>query len=167
MNTFRKIYLGCLVCTFLYTIIRSYLNVLDEPTTFEETEVKYHSTFPSITICPKQRKQDDYKTFSDLVKAIDNFKERTFATFGIDGLGVQRKEWDLKNSSVLQMEFNQTLDSVWTTSAIVQPDFTTRLTPCVTLNIPFIKPPKQGRNKVSLSRWRKKLLFCEWHSHEQ
>ena len=149
MATSRKIFRAFLICTFMFTIIRSYINVLNEPTAFEETEKRYHATFPSITICPRQWEKDTHKAFDGLMKAIENLKARTYATFGIDGLGIERKEFDLRNSAVLQNEFNQSLDSVWTTSAIVQPDYGTYLTPCITLNVPFIKPPKQGTNYVS------------------
>ena len=149
MATSRKIYRALLICTFMFTIIRSYLKVLDEPTTFKEIEKRYYSTFPSVTICPRQWKKDTLKTFDDMNKAIENLKARTFATFGIDGLGIERKDFDLKNSAVLQNEFDQTLDAVWTTSAIMQPDYGLYLTPCITLNVPFIKPPRQGTNYVS------------------
>ena len=72
MNTFKKLYISCLLVFLLFTIIDSFLNFLEEHTYFEET-VGSEASFPSLTICRRQWKTDNFITFLDLMEEIRGF----------------------------------------------------------------------------------------------
>ena len=72
MNTFKKLYFSCLLVALLYTITTSYLFILEEATSFEES-VAFEASFPSLTICRRQWKVDNLTTFLDLMEEIRRF----------------------------------------------------------------------------------------------
>ena len=72
MNKVKALYMSCLFAWFLYEVITSYMNVLEEPTSFEENEKEF-PTFPSVTICPREESLDNFTTFNDVMKAINLF----------------------------------------------------------------------------------------------
>ena len=69
MNTFKKLYISCLLVFLLFTIIDSFLNFLEEHTYFEET-VGSEASFPSFTICRRQFWADNFTTFLDVMEEI-------------------------------------------------------------------------------------------------
>ena len=150
MTTISKcINVVILTSLFLYYIINSYLTKLSEPTTFEEVEKTHCATFPSLTVCPRNWGQDDFKTFDDVLVAIDAFKAKTQAWLGQEGIGVPQVLKDLKNESMLFEDFNTSLDYVWESSAIMQPQAFNPIIPCLTINVPpNLKSPEQGINYI-------------------
>ena len=72
MNTSKKLYILCLLVALLYSIITSYLNILEESTSFEET-VGFEASFPSLTICRRQWWAEKLITFLDLMEEIRGF----------------------------------------------------------------------------------------------
>ena len=72
MNTFKKLYISCLLVALLYSIITSYLFILEEPTSFEEN-VAFEASFPSLTICRRELWADNLITFLDLMEEIRGF----------------------------------------------------------------------------------------------
>ena len=79
MNTFKKLYISCLLVFLLFTIIDSFLNFLEEHTYFEET-VGSEASFPSLTICRRQWEIDDLNTFLDAMQEIREFHRLVEAT---------------------------------------------------------------------------------------
>ena len=149
---FRNVYLNVLIIAFIYGVIRSFLNVLEEPTTFEETPRAYNATFPSLTICIRDGSPDNFTTFLDVEKYInDFFVEKVDGFIKMYGLGVKTHIIDLKNSSVVEQKFASDLDYVWEISATLSPFRANPITPCITLNIPHFDPPLQGLYYVALN----------------
>ena len=72
MNISKKLYISCLVVALLYSSITSFLIVLEEPTSFEET-VGFEASFPSLTICRRQWRADNFITFLDVMEEIRGF----------------------------------------------------------------------------------------------
>ena len=72
MNISKKLYISCLLVALLYSIITSYLNILEESTSFEET-VGFEASFPSLTICRRQWRADNFITFLDVMEEIRGF----------------------------------------------------------------------------------------------
>ena len=152
MTTVSKfINIAILTSLFLFFIINSYLTKLSEPTTFEEVEKTNCATFPSLTVCPRNWGQDNFKTFDDVLIAIDAFKAKTQAWLGQEGIGVPQVLKNLKNESMLSEDFNSSLDYVWESSAIMQPQAFNPIIPYVTLNVPpNLKSPQQGINYIKV-----------------
>ena len=146
----RNMYVSLLIAFMIYSIFKSYLSLLDEPTTFETTEIDDSATIPSLTICPRQYKPDEFTTFEDIIEAIEETKNGTF--YGLikrEGKGVVTQEWHLDDPEVLKLEFNKTIDEVWNYAAIVEPTFASSIVICATLNVPISKAPRQGYYIVS------------------
>ena len=80
MNTSKKLYILCLLAAFWYSIITSYLFILEEPTSFGETEIAFAASFPSLTICRRQWETDDLITFLDAMQEIRKFHRMVEAT---------------------------------------------------------------------------------------
>ena len=146
----RKVYLSILLCSLTYFIFRSYLNLLSEPTIFEEIQVENEATFPSLTICARKMDnfQDNFTDFNDVMEALRELKQNGFnARFEHVGKGVEKEILSLKNQSILASKFNTSLEEVWNFGVVVQPwaPPPKQLIFCVTLNVPTIlKAPKQG-----------------------
>ena len=79
--TLRRISNLVLYGTLAYAIFQSYLRLQEEPTTFEATFLEDAAIFPSLTICPTQRHVDNFTTFEEVVKALEDIKSNvtTFA----------------------------------------------------------------------------------------
>ena len=91
MKHSRKVYLSILIIAFLYSILRSYMNVLEENTTIEETKRAYNASFPSFTFCVADGEADNLTTFEELDREIHKFFEDKISAFlWIYGLGVQQ-----------------------------------------------------------------------------
>ena len=125
----------------------SYLHVLKEPTAFEEIEREYYAIFPSVTLCKRTFEMDTMKTFADVSKAIEEFHERVWLLFSYDETKIRFE--DLKNGYLLEKELDSTLKEVWEFSGIVQPEAVNAIIPCITINIPYVNPPKKGSFVVS------------------
>ena len=86
----NKLYIFVLIIILTYTTFRSYFNVLKEPTSFEESNLKYSASFPSVTYCLRLNAKDDYTTFNDLKKDVEQFKEFFKSDYKIYGKGVNQ-----------------------------------------------------------------------------
>ena len=148
MSHLRKLYMCCLFGWFLFEVIISYMNVLEEHTSYEENEKEFYATFPSVTICPREEKLDNFTTFDDVMEAIELFDKKINAWFNIEGISVERQKFDLRNQDELAKGFNTTLEETWKTSAVIQYDYQNAIIPCVTLNVPF-GPVRKGILNVS------------------
>ena len=146
----KNTYIAILCLAFLYSVLMSYLNLLDEPTTFEETVLTHIASLPSLTFCQRQWSHDDFEKMEDIMDAIQSTKENHYvARFSLFGKGVDFKSFDLKNSTELSVELNTTFDEVWSHGAHMQYDWPNCLVICTTLNLPFLKsPPNQGLYQV-------------------
>ena len=147
MNKVKALYMSCLFAWFLYEVITSYMNVLEEATSFEENEKEF-ATFPSVTVCPREESLDNFTTFDDVMKAINLFDKSINAWFSIEGINVVRERFDLRNQEELFKGFNASLEETWKTSAVIQYDYQNAIIPCVTLNVPF-GPVQKGILNVS------------------
>ena len=90
MKHSRKVYLSILIIAFLYSIIRSYMNVLEENTTIEETKRAYNASFPSFTFCVADGEADNLTSLKELDQEIHKFFEDKISAFlTIYGLGLK------------------------------------------------------------------------------
>ena len=88
MNHGRKAYLSILIVGFMYSIVRSYMNVLEEHTTVEETKRSYNASFPSFTFCVADGHYD-LTTIAEVDREIRKFFEEKVSAFLLFyGLGV-------------------------------------------------------------------------------
>ena len=142
----KNTYVAILCLAFLYSIIRSYLNVLEEPTTFEETIDYTVTSLPSITFCNRQWTKDNFTTFEDVLKAIEETKKNHWVRVYHIGKGLKDGFYHvLTNATVLQTQLNLTYDEVWNFTPHMQFAWPKCLIICTTLNLPFIQsPPVQG-----------------------
>ena len=69
----RKLYVLTLIAVFSYSIITSYMKVLQEPTAFNEVELENYATFPSMTICERPLVKDSFHNFTEVNLSIQNF----------------------------------------------------------------------------------------------
>ena len=153
-----------MIVAFLSAILMSFLQMLKQQTTFEEKTIKNYGTFPSLTICeqPCSCKIDKYKTFDDIMDAIEESKPNVMAS-----IRYLQNDYDLKNHSVLKEKFGTTYDDTWSHSAtIFQDEFATIIT-CTTLNLDFItKPDNLGAFWLNLTltgRYSKSGFYLEKH----
>ena len=124
--------------------------MLKEPSTFETSEVDNAAAIPSLTICPRQYKLDEFTKIEDVMEEIKETKKGTFeGLIKREGKGTKKESWSLTNTSVLSNVFNKTLEDIWTFSAIIEPTFQNSIIVCATLNVPIIDPPTQGYYIVS------------------
>ena len=90
MEHSRKVYFGILLVAFLYSISRSYMNVLEEHTTIEETKRAHNATFPSFTFCVADGEADNLTSLKELDQEIHKFFEDKISAFlTIYGLGLK------------------------------------------------------------------------------
>ena len=68
MISVKTLYVLCLFFVFSYSITKSVLHFLEEPTSFEENELEYSSTFPSLTLCFRQFEPDNFSTFQEIMQ---------------------------------------------------------------------------------------------------
>lgn len=91
MKNLKRLYVLSLTILLCYNLTLSLHRVLvEEPTTFEETELKFVASFPSVTFCLRNDDLDDFQNFSDINVAIDRFKEQFQAHIMINGKGVKK-----------------------------------------------------------------------------
>ena len=88
MKISKKLYISCLVVALLYSIITSYLFILEEPTSFEET-VAFEASFPSLTICKRQWWADNFITFLDVMEEIRGFHHLVEAQLRYEGIHIE------------------------------------------------------------------------------
>ena len=159
MISVKTLYVICLFFVFSYSITKSVLHFLEEPTSFEENELEYSSTFPSLTLCFRQFEPDNFSTFKEIMQKIEDIETEGYVQGFLlnTGKGVKRSFLDLRNKSAVQKEFNTQFDDIWVYSAIVQDEITHSIIICVTLNLPFIESPKQGGYVVSKNFEKKKF----------
>ena len=145
----RKVYICLLISVFLYSIVISFLNVLEEPTTFEEIEIENYATLPSGTFCRRSEKMDTLKTFDDVVNEVNNFSSIVFASFSKND---KEALFTTINQDYGILEaLNTTFEDFWEVSAIIQPEKVDSIIPCITVNFPRIPQPERGSYEVSIS----------------
>ena len=136
----RQLFTFVLFCLFLYSVTKSLLYVLEEPTTREWSIDDKFVAMPSITFCPRQWVPDDFKTFEDVMEAIGNEKKfgRSHASLRYVGKGLPSlRVWLNDTSDIKLMIKNKDLDEIWTYSATIQPDQSNAMIKCTTLNLHF------------------------------
>ena len=89
MNISKKLYISCLLVALLYSVITSYLFILEEPTSFDETEIAFEASFPSLTICRRQWCVDNLITFLDLMEEIRGFHRLVEAQLRYEGIHIE------------------------------------------------------------------------------
>ena len=91
MKNIKRLYLLSLTVVLFYNLALSLHRVLvTEPTTFEETELSFVASFPSITICPRNGEHDAFRNFSDINDAIEKFRTESKAHIIMGGKGVKK-----------------------------------------------------------------------------
>ena len=114
-----------------------------EPTTFEETIIKNHTSLPSITFCVDLW-EDNFTTFQDILDTIELEKSKANTYFFAYGRNIDWEWIDLKNSSLLEKKFDLSFDDVWSFMATVSPWSGSKIIICSSLNSRLLKLPAQG-----------------------
>ena len=161
MGLSRQMRIVILVCIFMYSIIMSYLNVLEEPSAFKETEKEFYATFPSVTLCKRSWVMDNFTSFSQVTQAINDYYE-TFEFFYYPEQSVKQNislpfrfvQMNLRNETVLEDHLNATLEETVELSGIVQFQLGPTIIPCVTLN-----PPKSIGSPTQSAIWVCTMYF--------
>ena len=151
-----------MIIAFFVAILMSFLQMLKEQTTFEEKTIKNHGTFPSLTICESQDNinlDTKYKTFEDVMTAIEESKLNVFAS-----ILYRHNTFDLKNYSSLRGKFETTYEKVWSHSATIFQDEYATIIICTTLNLDFItKPDHLGSVWLNLTILTERPIYVEKH----
>ena len=167
MKILSKIFIAMLCIAFCYCIVRSYLNVLQEPTTFEEIVLPQNTSLPSLTFCRLQWTNDTFEKVGDIVHAIgqaDGFS----TTLKVRGKGKEFKDYNLKNPAVLKSEWNVSYHEVWNHAPYMQYDWPYPIVICTTLNFPFIKsPPSYGYLGIRINVQNADGLLLTKHENGQ
>ena len=153
MNLFKKSYIFALTLIFFYYLVQSYLDVLQEHTTFEESIDRGQILLPSITFCPRQWDPDNFTTFEQIMDKIQRIKCQSEAYLRYIGKGIssQALPIDLLDEKEVA-KFNKSLDEMWSYGAMIQPDRQYALILCTTLNLHFIQTrPKFGSIQIKLN----------------
>ena len=131
---------------FLHSIILSFLNVLDEPTTFEESKIAHEGTLPSVTICESNLESlDNFTNFEAIIQAIEQVKQSNQVEWFYQSINDGRVEIDLKNESMVSKKFGISVDDILSYGATIQQEYPYRIIICTTLNLDFVKaPPDEG-----------------------
>ena len=163
MNHFiRQAYILVMIIAFFAAILMSFLQMLKEQTTFEEKTIKNHGTFPSLTICESQDNinlDTKYKTFEDVMTAIEESKLNVFAS-----ILYRHNTFDLKNYSSLRGKFETTYEKVWSHPATIFQDEYATIIICTTLNLDFItKPDHLGSVWLNLTILTERPIYVEKH----
>ena len=89
MGCFRKVYVGMLIGAFLYSILQSYMTVLEQHTTVEESRRSFNATFPSVSLCLINEKNDTlhFTTMNGLHDYINKFLDNVSAELKIGEIG--------------------------------------------------------------------------------
>ena len=143
MEVVRKVYILILCSAFAYGVLKSYVYMLEEHTTFEESTLKNHGILPSLTFCVNQYKADNFTQIEDVLNAIERGKDMVSGHLRFIGHGLQPEKLDIKNVSVLSKLFNVTLDELWSYGVNVNSKPPFPIGVCTTLNLPFIKAPNK------------------------
>ena len=144
MKVLRKIYIIILCSAFAFAILKSYIYILEEHTTFEENTLKNHGILPSLTLCVNQYKADNFTQIEEVGKAIEQAKNMISAQIRFIGHGLQPEKLDLKNVSVLSNMFHVSFDEVWSYGVHVSSKPPFPIAVCTTLNLPFINAPNKA-----------------------
>ena len=84
MTPIRRVFIAILIAAFTFSVILSLLKTLEEPTTFEETEILNKATFPSLTCCVRDLRFDNVTDFEELTQVLHEFfYERMYAKIEI------------------------------------------------------------------------------------
>ena len=152
MSLYRKLYTLLLCLAFLYALLMSFLNVLDEPTTIEERMFKNQGTLPSVTFCESNLQSlDNFTSFANLMQAIDDVKNKDEISLFYEGIDDYRLVIDLKNVTMVNEQFGIELNKVLQYGVTMQPEYPHRLIICTILNLGFIKkPPSEGKINVQI-----------------
>ena len=131
----KRLYILVLCIAFFYAVLKSYLNVLMEPSTFQERVVSMYGTLPSLTYCPNILEKDTFKTIEDISEAISNNEKDRIAFLKYFASNIEHNvNIDITNSSVLQ-DYNTSLNYVWQSGVMVDFRSPHPITLCTTLNL--------------------------------
>ena len=84
MTPIRRVFIAILIAAFTFSVVNSLLKTLEEPTTFEETEILNKATFPSLTTCVRDLRFDNVTDFEELTLVLHEFfYERMYAKIEI------------------------------------------------------------------------------------
>ena len=146
MTRSRNIYVTALCIGFISTITRSFLELLEEPTTFQESIEENVVKLPSLTFCERRSPLENFTNFDEVQNKIKTIKHNYNCTLVHRGLGVNKTYLNLENREHLQKHFNVSKEEVWSNFATMQFREPYGLIICTTLNLHFIKsPPNRGQ----------------------
>ena len=110
-NMFLSFRVHSIIIVFFYLILigistLSWINLMEEHTTFEETIVENGARFPSFTLCPDSNEYGNksIESFEDVIKEIEDSKRR---------FKIQYSESKPNETKVVNETFNQTLNNDW------------------------------------------------------
>ena len=132
----KRLYISLLCIGFFYAILKSYLNVLKEPSTFQERTINNYGTLPSITFCPNNIEKDNFETIQDIPKAIKSIEEERTAFLKYYASNIEDSvNIDITDSSTLQDSYNTSVNNVWESGVMVDFRSPHPITICTTLNL--------------------------------
>ena len=135
----KKAYILILCIAFFVAILVSFLQVQNQPTTYEEKIADGHGMLPSLTICRNQVTfSDNYDTFEDVMKMIKDFENDVQVV--IRNVTI---DLSLKDEYVLR-SLGTSLDQVWSFSATIFQDEFPTIIPCATMNLEFLEFPSDN-----------------------
>ena len=110
-NMFLNFRVHSIIIVFFYLILigistLSWINLMEEHTTFEETIVENGARFPSFTLCPDSNEYNNksIESFEDVIKEIKNSKRR---------YNIKYSEYKPNETKIVNETFNQTLNNDW------------------------------------------------------
>ena len=110
-NMFLNFRVHSIIIVFFYLILigistLSWINLMEEHTTFEETIVENGARLPSFTLCPNSNEYSNksIESFEDVVEEIENSKKR---------YKIKYDEWNPTERNIVNETFNQTLNKNW------------------------------------------------------
>ena len=85
--------------------IQSWINLIEEHTTFEETIVENEARIPSFTLCPDRPDQKSIESFEDVVEEIENAKTKYKISY--------RENKPYEETKIVHETFDQTFNRDW------------------------------------------------------
>ena len=111
-NMFLNFRVHSTIIVFFYLILigistLSWINLMEEHTTFEETIVENGARFPSFTLCPDSNEYSNktIESFEDVIKEIENSKRRYKIKY--------YESSSNEGSQIVNETFNLTLNNDW------------------------------------------------------
>ena len=99
MISAKKAYILFLLVVLIYSVLQALIHVLEEPTSFEETELESEASFPCVTICV--RGQSDANSFDDVMQRIEELQSNIQVYLYIYEKGKKRYVTKILRTSLL------------------------------------------------------------------